>query len=181
LAAVPMQNTGIPLVNGIIPILTLLVAHIIMSFISLKSTRARAIICGKPAILIENGKIIEDHLRNEMYTLNDLLEQLRSKDIPNIADVEYAILETNGQLSIIPKSQKRPLTPQDMNISTNYEGLPLDLVIDGRIIYKNLSKINFNEIWLKEQFSKFGIRNIKDVLFSSIDTSGNLYYQEKSK
>jgi uncharacterized membrane protein YcaP (DUF421 family) len=181
LAAVPMADTGIPLVNGIIPILTLLAAQIIMSFISLKSTKARGIICGKPAILIENGKISEKQLRNEMYTLNDLLEQLRSKDIPNIADVEYAILETNGQLSIIPKSQKRPVTPEDLNITTKYEGLPLDLIIDGKIVYKNLYTIKFNEVWLKEQLLKFGIKNIKDVLFTSIDTNGNLYYQEKAK
>lgn len=181
LAAVPMQNTGIPLVNGIIPILTLLVAQIIMSFISLKSITARAIICGKPAILVENGRIIEENLRNEMYTLNDLLEQLRSKDIPNISDVEYAILETNGQLSIIPKSQKRPVTPMDINIPTNYEGLPLDLIIDGKIIYKNLDKIKFSDAWLKEQLSKFGIKNVKDVLFSSLGSDGNLFYQEKSR
>jgi uncharacterized membrane protein YcaP (DUF421 family) len=179
LAAVPMQNTGIPLINGIIPILTLLVAQISMSFISLKSTRARAIICGKPAILIENGKIVEEHLREELYTLNDLLEQLRSKDISNIADVEFAILETNGQLSVIPKSQKRPLTPEDLKIQTNYEGLPLDLIIDGSVIYKNLIKANLDEAWLRDQLSNFGIKNIRDILFSSLDPLGNLYFQKK--
>ena len=99
LASVPMQNTGIPLINGIIPILTLLVAQITMSFISLKSTKARGVICGKPSILIENGRINEKELRKEMYTINDLLEQLRIKNFQNIADVEFAILETNGQLA----------------------------------------------------------------------------------
>lgn len=181
LASVPMENTGVPLINGIIPIMTLLVAQITMSFISLKSTRARSIICGKPAVLIENGKIVEEHLRNEMYTMNDLLEQLRSKDIPNIADVEFAILETNGQLSVIPKSQKRPLTPEDLNIKTKYEGLPLDLIIDGSVMYNNLIRAHLDEQWLKDQLSKFGIKNIKDILFSSLDSLGNLYYQEKLK
>jgi uncharacterized membrane protein YcaP (DUF421 family) len=139
LAAVPMQDTRIPLINGIVPILTLLLAQIALSFISLKSTKARALICGKPSILINNGRINESVLRNEMYTLNDLLEQLRSKDVANIADVEFAILETNGQLSVIPKSQKRPVTPKDLNIPTNYEGLPLDLIIDGDVIHNNQS------------------------------------------
>lgn len=180
LAAVPMQNTGIPLINGIIPILTLLIAQLLISFISLKSVRARGVICGKPSILIENGRIIEENLRSEMYTLNDLLEQLRIKDIPNISDIEFAILETNGQLSIIPKSQKRPVSPEDLNLNTEYEGLPLDLIIDGAVIDKNLKKANLGEHWLRQQLDKSGIRSFKDVLFASLDSRGNLYYQAKS-
>lgn len=181
LAAVPMQNTGIPLVNGIIPILTLLMAQIAISVISLKSTKARAIICGKPAILIENGKIREDEIRREMYTLTDLLEQLRIKNIPNIADVEFAILETNGQLSVIPKSQKRPVTPEDMKIPTKYEGLPLTLIVDGEVSDVNLGKAGLDRNWLKTELSKFEINNFEDVLFASLDTSGNLYYQQKCR
>ncbi|MDP4094121.1 MAG: DUF421 domain-containing protein [Bacillota bacterium] len=179
LAAVPMQNTGIPLLYGVIPILTLLVAQILLSFVALKSVKARGVICGRPSILVENGKINEPVLRNEMYTINDLLEQLRSKNIPNIADVEFAILETNGQLSVITKSQKRPINPEDLNISTKYEGLPVDLVVDGTINRDNLAKVNLDENWLKDQLTGFGITNIKDVLFASIDTSGNLFYQKK--
>ncbi|MCX7923181.1 MAG: DUF421 domain-containing protein [Clostridia bacterium] len=181
LAAIPMQNTGIPLVSGIIPILTLLIAQISISLIALKSTKARAVICGKPSILIENGKINEPVLRKEMYTLNDLLEQLRSKDMANIADVEFAILETNGQLSIIPKSQKRPINPQDLHISTNYEGLPLDFIVDGDINYKNLEKVKLDENWLRQELSKFNVSNLKDVFFASLDSDGNLYYQLKSE
>jgi len=181
LAAVPMQNTGIPLVNGIIPILTLLMAQIVISVISLKSTKARAIICGKPAVLIENGKIREDEIRKEMYTLTDLLEQLRIKNVPNIADVEFAILETNGQLSIIPKSQKRPLCPEDLKVETKYEGLPLTLIIDGEVNDMNLKKAGLDREWLKSELSKFEINSFDDVLFASLDTSGNLYYQQKSR
>jgi uncharacterized membrane protein YcaP (DUF421 family) len=180
LAAVPMQDTRIPLVNGIIPIVTLLVAQIATSLLSLKSTKARALICGKPSILIDNGKINETTLKKEMYTLNDLLEQLRSKDMANIADVEFAILETNGQLSIIPKSQKRPLCPEDLKIPTSYEGLPVDLIIDGETIAKNLKKINLDEKWLKLELSKHGVSDLNEVLFASIDTNGNLYFQPKS-
>lgn len=180
LAAVPMQNTGIPLINGIIPILTLLIAQIALSFISLKSTKARALICGKPSILVENGKIDEAQLRSEMYTLNDLLEQLRSKNIASISDVEFAILETNGQLSVLPKSQKRPVNPEDLQLPTKYEGLPLDLVVDGEINYKNLEKAGLDEGWLASELGKFGISNLRDALFASLDTSGNLYFQKKS-
>lgn len=179
LAAVPMQNTGVPLVNGIIPILTLLIAQILLSFFSFKSQKARAIICGKPNILIENGKINEANLRKEFYTLNDLLEQLRINNMPNIADVEYAILETNGQLSVLSKSQKRPVNPEDINISTKYEGLPLDLIIDGRINHKNLGRAYLDEQWLKAELKKLGVDDARDVLFASLDSSGKLYHQKK--
>lgn len=180
LAAVPMQNTGIPLIYGIIPIATLLIAQMLLSLISLKSVKARAAICGRPSILIENGKINEKVLMKEMYTINDLLEQLRSKDISNIADVEFAILETNGQISVIPKSQKRPVTPQDMNLETSYEGLSLDLIIDGTVNYHNLQKANKDEKWLKDELRKFGIYKLDDAFFVSLDSDGNLYYQRKS-
>lgn len=179
LAAFPIQNTGIPLVNGIVPILTLLAVQIAFSIASLKSTKARALICGRPKILIENGKINEENLRSEMYTLNDLLEHLRIKNVPNIADVEFAILETNGQLSIIPKSQKRPVNPEDLKLDTKYEGLPLDLVIDGEINQKNLAKANLSKEWLESELKKLGVDSIEDVLFASLDTEGKLYYQAK--
>lgn len=181
LAAVPIQNTSIPLINGIIPIITLLIAQLLLSLISLKSIKGREIICGKPNILIENGKINQDNLKKEMYTLNDLLEQLRIKGTCNISDVEFAILETNGQLSIIQKSQKRPLTNEDIQLSTNYEGIPVDLVIDGKILYNNLNKINLDENWLRSELMKYNISEIKELFFVSIDTSGKLYYQTKSK
>jgi uncharacterized membrane protein YcaP (DUF421 family) len=181
LAALPMQNTGIPLLNGIIPILTLLFAQIALSFIGLKSTKARAVICGKPSILIQNGKVNEAELRKEMYTLNDLLEQLRIKDIHNIADVEFAILETNGQLSVIPKSQKRPVSPEDLNIPTKYEGVSLDIIVDGEVSYENLKLANLDVDWLNNTLSKFGINNPKDVLLASLDSEGKLYYQVKER
>ncbi|NLD47492.1 MAG: DUF421 domain-containing protein [Clostridiaceae bacterium] len=179
LAAVPMQNTGIPLINGIVPILTLLIAQIAISFFSLKSTSARGIICGRPSILIENGVIKEDQLKKEMYTMNDLLEQLRITNTPNIADVEFAILETNGQLSVIPKSQKRAVNAQDLNIPTEYDGIPLDLIIDGKINYDNLKKSKLDELWLQNELNKLGAGEIKNILFASLDSQGNLYWQQK--
>jgi len=179
LASVPMQNTGIPLINGIIPILTLLLAQIIFSFMALKSVRLRALICGKPNILIENGRINEKNLRKEMYTLNELLEQLRINGTANIWDVEFAILETNGQLSVIPKSQRRPVCPEDLKIPTQYEGLPLDLVVDGAVIQKNLEKAGLNINWLRKELSKLGADNISSVFFAAIDSQRRLFCQLK--
>ena len=110
-ASVPMQAAGIPLINGLVPAFTLLLAQVLLSYITLKSGRARAIICGTPSIVIRNGKIVQKELARLRFNVNDLLEQLRTNNIVNVSDVEFAILETNGQLTDIPKSQKMPITP----------------------------------------------------------------------
>ncbi|MBP8818916.1 MAG: DUF421 domain-containing protein [Syntrophomonadaceae bacterium] len=180
LAAIPMQNTGIPLLSGLIPIFILVAAQVTLSYISLKSERARGVICGTPSIVIENSRIVEDELRRLRLNLNDLLEQLRLKNVPDISDVEYAILETSGQLSVILKSEKRPVEPQDLKISPEYEGLPITLIIDGQVIKENLKKVDLDMIWLQKELSKYGIKNVKDVFFASLDAHKQLYYQLKS-
>lgn len=177
LAAVPMQNTGIPLINGIIPIITLLILQLLFSVISLKSIRARAVICGKPSILVKNGRLDAQLMNKELYTVNDLLEQMRSKNTFSITDVEFAILETNGQLSIIPKSQKRPVNPADLSLSTKYEGLPAEIIIDGRLMHENLQKANLDTNWLFEIFKVNGGIMQKDILYASLDTNGELFIQ----
>lgn len=181
LAAVPMQDMGIPLINGIVTILVLLICQFIISFVSMKNNSIRNIVCGKPVVLIENGKIIEENLRREIYNLNDLLEQLRINNTANIGDVEFAILETSGQLSVIPKSQKRPVTPADMGLSTSYEGLSLDLILDGELNHENLRKTDLGMDWLRSELMKKGISSIKNVLFASLDPDGNLYCQPKAR
>jgi uncharacterized membrane protein YcaP (DUF421 family) len=179
LAAVPMQDTDTPLINGVIPILTLLLIQITLSLLSLKSSTARRIICGGPSILVENGKIRQSELTKLRYSINDLLEQLRLKDIPNISDVEYAILETSGKLSVIPKSQKRPVNPEDLKISTAYEGLPITLVIDGALQYNHLKKSRLTEDWLRQELAKFGLTHWNQILLASLDSTGKLFIQPK--
>jgi uncharacterized membrane protein YcaP (DUF421 family) len=179
LAAIPMQNTGIPIIHGIIPIFILFAFEVILSYISLKSEKARGLICGKPSILIENSRIIESELRRSRLNINDLLEQLRLKNAADLADVEFAILETSGQLSIILKSDRRPVEPKDLNLAPAYEGLPITLVIDGRLMKDNLSKSKHDTIWLQGELTKAGIKDIKDVLFAGLDTRGDFFCQEK--
>ena len=157
LASIPMTDTGIPIQNGIIPILGLLFMHLIISMINMKSIHAREIICGKPTMLIYRGKIKEDVLRKERITINELEERLRSANIISLGDVEYAILETSGQLTVIPKPNKRNTTPEDFNIEPEYEGIPYDLVIDGVIMNDNLKEIGRDQTWLKKEVRK--IRN----------------------
>lgn len=132
LASIPMTDVGIPLSNGIIPILGLLLMHLLISFLNIKSTKVRELICGKPTILIFQGKIDEKALKKERFTLNDLEEKLRNNNINDIGDVEYAILETTGDVSVIQKSNKRTTIPEDFNIMPDYEGIAYDLVIDRK-------------------------------------------------
>ena len=180
LATLPMTETGVPISNGIIPILGLLVMHLTISMLNLKSTKAREIICGKPAILIFRGKVDEKVLKKERFTINELEERLRTNNIFNIGDVEYAVLETSGQVTVIPKPNKRATTPEDFNIEPKYEGIPYDLVVDGKVMYKNLEKLGKNYVWLQKQTEKFGIRP-EQALIVTIDGDNQFFCQPLEK
>ena len=117
LASTPMAEIGIPILYGIIPIIGLLSIHIIISILNIKSIKAREIICGKPRLLVNNGRIDEKALIKENFTINELQERLRVNNVSNLGDIEYAILETSGQISVILKSEKRTVTPEDLNIN----------------------------------------------------------------
>ena len=178
LASIPMTEVGVPLTNGIIPIIGLLVMHLIISVLNLKSTKAREIMCGKPSILIAKGKIDEKVLRKERFTINELEERLRSKDVYNLGDVEYAILETSGEVTVIQKPEKRTTTPEDLNLQVDYEGIAYDLVVDGRVMYKNLQKLGKNYVWLEKEVKKFGFKP-EEALVVTIDGKGNFFCQKK--
>ncbi len=179
LAAVPMQNTGVPLINGIIPILTLLFLQTLITFGSLKSDFIKRLVCGSPTILIAKGRILEDALRKTQYSLNDLMEQLRIKGFFNIHDIEYAILETDGDISVIPKSQKRYVTPADLGIPTKYEGIPISVIVDGKIKEESLKYANLTLEQVLTEIKKRGVDNIQDVFFACIDPEGNWFVQKK--
>ena len=180
LASIPMTELGIPITNGIIPILALLVMNLLISFINLKSLRMRELICGKPSMLIYRGKINEEVLKKERFTINELQERLRGNNIVNIADVEYAILETNGEVTVIQKPNKRNTIPEDFNIMPEYEGIPYDLVIDGVIMNDNLKAIGKNYIWLKKQVNKFGFEP-EEALIVTLDGKEQIFCQKKGK
>lgn len=180
LATVPMSDIGIPIFNGIIPILGLLIMHLLISMINLKSIKLRGIICGKPRILINKGKIDEIALKKERFTIHELQERLRGNNVVNISDVEYAILETNGQVTVIQKSEKRNTIPDDFNLKPDYEGIPYDLVIDGKVMGDNLKKIGKDYKWLKNQVKEFGIKP-EDAILITIDGKGEFFWQKKER
>lgn len=180
LASIPMTDTGIPITNGIIPILGLLVMHLLISLINIKSIKARELMCGRPTILIYRGRIDEKALKKERFTINELEERLRGDGVFNIGDVEYAILETSGQISVIQKPNKRTTIPEDFNIMPDYEGIAYDLVIDGKIMEENLKKIDKDEDWLRKQVSKFHTSPEK-ALIVTYDGKGQIFCQEKNQ
>ena len=178
LAATPIANSGVPLVNGVIPILGLLVMNLFISMCSMKSMNFRAVISGKPSILIFRGKIDEKQLKKERFTINELQERLRDNNITNLGDVEYAILETSGQINVILKPEKWGCIPEDFNIQPEYEGISYDLVIDGKTITENLKKLGKNYNWLKKQVEKFGYTP-EEALIVTLDGKGQFFSQKK--
>lgn len=181
LAATSMENIEMPLYHGIIPIATLVFLEILLSLLSLKSHTIRGIVDGTPSIVIANGRIMEKELRKLRYNVSDLLGQLREKDVPNIADVQYAVLETSGELSVMLKPEKRLITMHDLGIPVKYEGLPTPLIFDGHIHFKNLRGLHLDEQWLNNEVKKKGVEHIEDVLYASLDCNGSLYISEKEK
>jgi uncharacterized membrane protein YcaP (DUF421 family) len=165
--------------NGLTALITWGMFSFVVAHLSIKSIWARCFFDSTPTIFIQNGKIIQENLKKEKININDFMEELRLKGAFNIADVEFAILETNGEVSVQLKSQKRPITPEDLNISTRYEGLSANLIIDGKIMKANLQLINHDEKWLADELSKRNIDSAKNVLLASLDTQGKLYIAMK--
>lgn len=179
LVSVPMSNTGVPIFYGIIPILTLLVAHLTISQISLKSTLFRNVICGKPTIIISKGIVDESMMKKIRYNLDDLFEQLRENDVFSIVDVEYAILETSGRLSLMLKSEKCPPIMEDLNIVTNNVWIPRNLIIDGEIDKQELYLSKMTKSELINRINEHGYKSIKDIFICTTSKDNLLHIQPK--
>ena len=152
--------------------------HIVISVINIKSIRMREIICGKPRILIDKGKIDERALIKENFTINELQERLRVNDVNNISDVEYAILETSGQISVILKSEKSPVTCEDLNLEVDKTKISYDLILDGRIMNDNLKKIEKDQKWLEKEIAKFDMIPTEALIFV-LNGDGTYFCQRK--
>lgn len=178
-AAVPMQDYGIPLLMGVIPIIVLLCLSMILSVLTLKSLKLRALLAGVPSILIRNGKLDQKELRRTRMTLDEVLEELRLQGYTDLSSVRYAVLETNGQLSILPYAQKKPPTAEDMDVPVNDPGLPIVIISDGRLISSNLKRRGLNETWLEKQLKQYGSPEIRDVFLLTVDEERNTYFIAK--
>ncbi|MCB6994321.1 DUF421 domain-containing protein [bacterium 210820-DFI.6.37] len=175
LASIPIESSEASLIKGAAGIFTLMFLQILISIISIKSEKFKNFINGKPSILIEKGKINEQELKKLRISLNDLLEQLRIEDSPALSDVEYAVMESNGELSVIPKADKKPLTASDMGLSKEPEVMPLILIADGVLYRKNLLSIGWDEVFLKEQMAAVNLASYKEVFFAFCDEKKQLH------
>lgn len=175
LASVPMQDFGIPLVNGVIPIVTLLAMSMLLSCVSLRNVRFRTLICGKPAIIIRNGRLQQDAMRHNRLTLDELFEELRTQGVTDISDVKYAVLETGGQLSVLLRTAAQPATPEQMRLDCEDDVfLPTVIINDGRLLRGNLRQTGHDEAWLQAQLSKNGVDAPSQVFLLSIDERGEI-------
>ena len=175
LASVPMQDNGIPLLAGLIPIIVLLCVATILSVLSARSIRFRALLCGRPSIVVENGLVLEKELRKNRLTVDELMEELRIQGCPDFRSVKFAVLETNGMLSVIPYAAKQPITPSQMELETEEPGLPVVLISDGRVLGNNLRLRGYEENWLLKQLSAHGLNSPRQAFLLTVDELGQTY------
>lgn len=174
LASVPMQDFGIPLLNGVVPILTLLSLSTLFSYFSLRSVRFRALVCGEPAIIIRDGKLLQDVMRHNRLTLDELLEELRGQGISDMDDVKYAILETSGQLSVLLRADRQPITASQLRQQVRDDVfLPTVIINDGRLLRDKLKQLGLDEAWLQKQLQKRHLADTHEVFLFSVDEQGN--------
>ena len=178
LASIPMQDSGIPLLTGIVPIITVLGVELVLSALSLRSIRLRKLLCGKPVILIENGNILQDNLRKTRITLDELTGHLREKDVLDLRSVQFAILETNGNLSVFPYPKHRPASAKDAGIPAGKQYLPVTIVSDGKLLTENLEKAGKDRAWVQKILRQQNAR-ISDTWLLTVDGGDRVVFYRK--
>jgi len=144
-----------------------------------KSRPLRKLIEGEPVVLVHNGKILEHNMAKSGYNMENLMMQLRERDAFDIREVEFAIAETDGYLTVLKKSQNRPVTPADLGIDTKYEGIPSEIIVDGQVIHQNLKQNHLDEAWLIARLQSMGYNSPQEIPYASLDSEGNLYVDDK--
>lgn len=180
-AAEMTTNIEIPILNGILAVLIFGLVAYLVSVITMKSIVLRRFFIGTPTVLIEKGKLIEKGLKKVKFDVNDLLEECRGNGYFDLSQIEYAVMEVNGKVSLLPKEAYKPVTNQDLNIKSDQEGLCANILIDGRIMYKNLSYMNKNEKWLLHELKVKGYDNIEEILLVTLDHNEKIMVYEKNK
>ena len=178
LATIPLEEEGVPLSAGLIPILTVLALEILLATLSLRSVFLRKLLCGKPVILIENGRILRENLRRTRVTLDELTGHLREKDVLDPRAVQFAILETNGNLSVFPYPKERPASAAEAGIKAKPQHLPITLISDGKIIHPNLPLVRKDEAWIRKVLAQRRC-DIEDTLLLMVDAADHIIFYPK--
>lgn len=181
LAAVPMQDFGIPLMYGVIPICILSALTMMLSMLMLKSIWFRELLCGRPSVIVEYGVLLEKEMERSRLTVDELMEELRMQGITDLTSVKYAILENSGQVSVILYEQDSPATPKQLGLQVQETGLPKIIISDGRLVKTALQSIRRDEQWVRSQLRKEGIQKISDVFLMVSDEHGRVFCQKKQK
>jgi uncharacterized membrane protein YcaP (DUF421 family) len=179
IASVPMQDYGIPLLMGVIPIATLLCISMLLSLLTMKSLKVRALLSGVPSILIRDGKVDQKEMRRTRMTLDEVLEELRLQGYTDLSRIRYAILETNGQLSVLPYTVETPPTARDLDLDVPDAGLPLVLINDGRLISGNLKRRGLDENWLQKRLEEYQVSGVHQVFLLTVDEQNKTYFIRK--
>ena len=178
LASIPMQDEGIPLFSGVVPILTVLGAELVLSVASMGSIRLRRILCGKPVILMENGRILQENLRKTRITLDELTGHLRLKDVLDLNTVQFAILETNGDISVFLYPSHRPASAREAGIQAGKQALPVTIIDDGRLLKKNLPVAQKDENWVKRVLNAHN-STLEDTFLLTVDEADTILWLPK--
>ena len=178
LATVPMSDTALPLLHGIIPLLTLVCLHFVFTFLEKKSIYIRKVFNGKPVVLIDPNGINYKNLKMCNMNFNDLQESLRSAGYFNIEEILYAIIQTNGTVTVLPKAKYAPLTADAIDITIAQASLPIIIVAEGKLMKENIMLAKIDEDFIIKNTSKIGIRKISDILIMTINTKGKIFIQE---
>ena len=178
LAAITMQDSGIPLLSGLVPILTVLGVQLILAVASMRFISFRRLLCGKPVILIREGTIDQTNLRRARITLDELTEHLREREVLDLGQVQYAILETNGQISVFPYPQYKPASAKDAGLRVPEQSMPVTIVSDGKLLESNLAVSGRDRAWLGHQLRSRGCP-LRDTYLLTVDGKGNVYFIKK--
>lgn len=181
LTAAPLFEAKISIINTVAVVTVIYLLHYLISYIAVKNRTFAKFVLGQAVPLISGGKVLRHNMAQNYFPLELLLSDLRTVDAPNLNEVEAAVLETSGHVSVLKKSDYQPITPKDLNMTSMGGGLPSLLINEGKIIKENLYGLGYDEQWLKERLLTKGIADIKDVYVAMIDASGELYYSVKTQ
>jgi uncharacterized membrane protein YcaP (DUF421 family) len=173
-AANLILDSTLPLWKSLVALGVLAILHTGISFLSLWNP-VKTFLVGRPEVIIENGQILKANLIKHQISVDEVVASLREKGFANMADVEFAMLEASGKMSVVPRSQARPVTPKDLHVDTAYEGLSTALIVDGMVERHNLKKVGLTEEWLMGEIVSRGAAGFEEVLFASLDTQGQLF------
>ena len=178
LAAVPMQDLGIPMVSGLIPIATLIVLEILLSFLALKSRFFRRLLNGQPAIIIRSGKLDIKKLRQMRLTTDEVIETLRKQNVSSVADVKYGVIEPDGSLSVVLKQPQQQVTAEMLGLTPKDAGLPLVVVSDGKLVNRSLQLLHLDPRDIENRLKNQSVA-LSDVFLMTLDDCGNIFLQRK--